>query len=167
MKPKELTEEEALKRLAASCARREQCSGQMRGRMRQWALPEEAQQRIIDYLTAHKYIDDERFSRAYAADKVKFNKWGRRKIETALTAYGVDRQTVAAVLDGIPDSDYLESLLPLLRAKDKSLHGGLTPYQRRYKLMSYGLSRGYDMALVSRCVGFDGADPILDLPPEE
>lgn len=154
MYKKEMTEEEALRRLAADCARREHCRGQMRGRMRQWGMDEEAQQRVIDYLVAHKYVDDERFCRLFVKDKLKFNKWGRRKIEAALAAYGTDRATVQAALAEVTDDDYLEVLRPLLRAKDKSLRCA-DGYERRRKLMAFALGRGFDMHLVSRCLGSD------------
>lgn len=154
MYKKEMTEEEALRRLAADCARREHCRGQMHGRMRQWGMDEEAQQRVIDYLVAHKYVDDERFCRLFVKDKLKFNKWGRRKIEAALAAYGTDRATVQAALAEVTDDDYLDVLRPLLRAKDKSLRCA-DGYERRRKLMAFALGRGFDMHLVSRCLGSD------------
>ncbi len=154
MYKKDMTEEEALRRLAADCARREHCRGQMRSRMRQWGMDEEAQQRVIDYLVAHKYVDDERFCRLFVKDKLKFNKWGRRKIEAALAAYGTDRATVQAALAEVTDDDYLDVLRPLLRAKDKSLRCA-DGYERRRKLMAFALGRGFDMHLVSRCLGSD------------
>ena len=154
MYKKEMTEEEALRRLAADCARREHCRGQMGGRMRQRGMDEEAQQRVIDYLVAHKYVDDERFCRLFVKDKLKFNKWGRRKIEAALAAYGTDRATVQAALAEVTDDDYLDVLRPLLRAKDKSLRCA-DGYERRRKLMAFALGRGFDMHLVSRCLGSD------------
>ena len=122
--------------------------------MRQWGMDEEAQQRVIDYLVAHKYVDDERFCRLFVKDKLKFNKWGRRKIEAALAAYGTDRATVQAALAEVTDDDYLDVLRPLLRAKDKSLRCA-DGYERRRKLMAFALGRGFDMHLVSRCLGSD------------
>jgi hypothetical protein len=81
-----MTEEKALSALAALCARGEHCTGEMNDKMVRWGLDEEARRRIIEYLVGHQYVDDERYCRAFVNDKVKYDRWGRRKIEQALWA---------------------------------------------------------------------------------
>ena len=90
-KDKQITEQQALSRLMALCARSEHSSGEMLQKMRLWGLDEEAQARVMERLTADRYVDDERFTRAFVNDKIRYNQWGRRKIEQALWAKGVDR----------------------------------------------------------------------------
>ena len=155
MYKKEMTEEEALRRLAADCARREHCRGQMRGRMRQWGMDEEAQQRVIDYLVAHKYVDDERFCRLFVKDKLKFNKWGRRKIAEAMRQKRIPSDIQAEALADISDDDCAEVLAPLLKAKARTIKAG-SDYERRMKLVRYALGRGFGMQEINRCLG-DGA----------
>ena len=81
---KQLTEKEALSKLMAVCARGEHCCQEMREKMMRWGIDSSAQQRIIDQLTDRQFIDEERFTRMFVSDKLRFNKWGRRKIELAL-----------------------------------------------------------------------------------
>ena len=81
---KQKTEQEALIALTALCASGEHCVREMIDKMTRWELPEEAQARVMEYLTKHQYINEERYTRAFVMDKIRYNKWGRRKIEQAL-----------------------------------------------------------------------------------
>ena len=86
----EISEKEALLRLAALCAQGEHCQWEMTEKLRKWEIGEEAQARIMQKLVSGRYVDDERFARAFAMDKVRYNKWGRRKVEQALWQKHID-----------------------------------------------------------------------------
>ena len=69
---KQKTEQEAYLTLAALCAQAEHCQWEMVEKMRKWEIPEEAQARIMERLVKERYVDDERFARAFAKDKVLY-----------------------------------------------------------------------------------------------
>ena len=143
---KPITEKEALAKLTALCARGEHSSGEMLDKLNRWGIADEAAQaRIMAYLTQHRYVDDERFTRAFARDKIVYNKWGRRKIEQALWAKGIDKATQAKILDEIDDFSYIEVLKPLLKAKQRTL-------KVRGKLVRYALSRGFTFDIIRQCI---------------
>lgn len=150
-KQKTVSEQEALQKLAALCARAEHSSGEMIDRMRRWQLPDDARQRVLDRLIDGKYVDDERYSRMFAHDKIAFDRWGRRKIEMALYKKGVTRNVYATVLDEIPDSDYVAALRPLLAAKRKAITAG-NDYEAGAKLIKFALSRGFGMEIIRQCI---------------
>lgn len=154
-----MTEEQALSRLAAECSRAEHCSGEMLAKMRRWALPEDAQARIMAYLTEHKYVDDERFARAFVADKIRYSKWGRRKIEQALWMKGVEKSISQPVLDETDSGEYLSVLRPLLRSKRKTTRAG-SEYELNMKLVKFALSRGFTMDIIRQVI--DDADEMGD-----
>ena len=81
-----MTYEMALQRLTALCASAEHCEYEMTEKMRKWEVDESDRQRIVEYLRDAKFVDDERYARAFVKDKIKYNKWGRRKVEQALWA---------------------------------------------------------------------------------
>ena len=81
---KQKTETEAYLTLAALCAQAEHCQWEMLEKMRRWELSDEAQARVMERLVNERYVDDERYTRAFVKDKVRYNKWGRRKVEQAL-----------------------------------------------------------------------------------
>ena len=155
----EITEQEALSRLAALCSRGEHSSGERIEKMQRWQLDEMAQARILERLVHDKYVDDERFARAFIHDKLRYNHWGRRKIEQALWQKGVDRDVYAPLLDAVSDEDYLAELRPLLRQKSRSVKAD-SDYERNMKLIKFALGRGFTMDIIRQCI--DGAEDIAD-----
>jgi hypothetical protein len=81
---KNITEQEAFLQLAALCAQAEHCEQEMRDKLKRWELDTAAADRIIVRLQKERYIDDARYARAFVKDKIRYNKWGRRKVEQAL-----------------------------------------------------------------------------------
>lgn len=154
MKKEEETQQ-AFKKLAALCAKGEHCSGEMLNKMRLWGLDEEAQATNMSKLVAGKYIDDERYCRFFVNDKIKYNKWGRRKIEQALWQKQMDESISQRILDEIDDSEYLQVLKPLLKSKEKSIKAN-NDYERKMKLMKFAIGRGFSMNLIRQCI--DGID---------
>lgn len=147
----EITEDQVLNRLTALCARGEHCEGEMREKMRRWGVDTDTQDRIIAYLVANRYVDDERYTRFFIKDKMQFNKWGRRKIEQALFAKRVKDEISQPLLDEIGKNEWKGILLPLLEAKQKSITTG-TPYEQKAKLMKFALSRGFTMDIIRACM---------------
>ena len=66
---KQKTEQEAYLTLAALCAQSEHCQWEMTEKMLRWEIPDEAQTRIMDRLIKERYVDDERFARAFVKDR--------------------------------------------------------------------------------------------------
>ena len=118
---KEMTEQEAYLQLAALCAQAEHCEQEMRDKMRRWELDETVQNRIVDRLIKERYVDDERYARAFVKDKIRYNKWGRRKVQQALWKKRIDADIQQRVLDEIEEKEYLDILRPLLKQKRKSI----------------------------------------------
>ncbi len=156
---KEMTEQQALLKLSALCAQAEHCSYEMTEKMHRWGLPDEVQARIMARLTQERYIDDERYSRLFVREKIKFNKWGRRKVAQALMAKRIDHETIQHVLDDVDDEEYLAVLRPLLKSKRRQLKP-MTPYEATSRLVRFALSRGFTMDLIRQCI--DVTDEIED-----
>lgn len=148
---KEMTEQQALSRLAALCSRGEHCTGEMRDKMRRWGVADEAQERIVNYLVEHKYIDDERFARAFVHDKLEYNGWGRRKIEQALRLKRVASDILDRVLDETEGDSYEEKLRPLLAQKRKSIKAK-DARELTMKLIRFAMGRGYTYEQIRNCL---------------
>ena len=101
-----LTEEEAFARLSAQCATAEHCAHEINEKMVRWQLDDDIRKRIIQRLTEERYIDERRYCRAFTADKLRYNKWGRHKIAQALAMKHIDRTLVNEALDGIDEEEY-------------------------------------------------------------
>lgn len=148
---KPITEAQALKRLGDLCAKTEHCSGEIIEKMYKMGLPEDAKTRIMEKLTKYSYVDDERFTNAYVYDKIRYNKWGRRKIEQALWAKRIDNKIANLVLDAVPDEEYLSVLRPLIKSKYPTIKAE-TDYERSVKLIKYALGKGFTFDLIKQCI---------------
>lgn len=139
-----MTEEQVLNKLTTLCARGEHCQQEMLDKMRKWEIEEDVQARVMEYLLKEKFIDEERYTRLFVEEKIKFNKWGRKKLEQALYMKRIPRSIYAPILDEVDEDNYEEILRPLLEAKRKSVTGK-SEYEIRGKLIRFALSRGFDM----------------------
>ena len=151
---KEMTEQEAYLQLAALCAQAEHCQQEMRDKMRCWELDETVQNRIIARLVKERYIDDERYTRAFVKDKIRYNKWGRRKVQQALWMKHIDTDIQQRVLDEIDEKEYLDVLRPLLKQKRKSIKAA-NDYELNQKLVRFALSRGFTFDIIRQCLDVD------------
>ena len=148
---KPMSEEQALARLTALCASAEHCTGEMIDKMTKWEISEEAQVRIMEHLVKNKYIDDERYCRAFVHDKMEYNHWGRRKIEQALYVKHVDKAIQKTVLDEIPDEDFIDILRPLIVQKRRQTRAN-SEYEMNMKLMRFAASRGFTIEQIRQCI---------------
>ena len=73
------SENDAYLTLAALCAQAEHCQYEMLEKMRRWELPEDAQARVMQRLVSERYVDDERYTRAFVKDKVRQRALCRRR----------------------------------------------------------------------------------------
>ena len=151
---KEMTEQEAYLQLAALCAQAEHCQQEMRDKMRRWELDETVQNRIIARLVKERYIDDERYTRAFVKDKIRYNKWGCRKVQQALWMKHIDTDIQQRVLDEIDEKEYLDVLRPLLKQKRKSIKAA-NDYELNQKLVRFALSRGFTLDIIRQCLDVD------------
>ena len=149
-----MTYEMALQRLSALCASAEHCEYEMTEKMRKWEVEESDCERIMEYLRKAKFVDDERYARAFVKDKIKYNKWGRRKVEQGLWAKHIAEDIRQRVLDEVDESQYKSVLTDLLKSKRRSIKAA-NDYEMNRKLIKFALSRGFDYSIVRHCIDCD------------
>ena len=158
---KEMTEQEAYLQLAALCAQAEHCQQEMRDKMKRREIDETVQNRIIARLVKERYIDDERYARAFVKDKIRYNKWGRRKVQQALWQKRIDDDIQRRVLDEIEEKEYLDVLRPLLKQKRKTIKAQ-SDYELNQKLMRFALSRGFTFDIIRQCIDVEEEPEFVD-----
>jgi regulatory protein len=151
---KEMTEQEAFLQLAALCAQAEHCEQEMRDKLKRWGFDESVQNRIIERLVRERYIDNERYARAFVKDKIRYNKWGKRKVQQALWLKRIDKDIQQRVLDEIDDNEYLSVLRPLLKQKRKTVRAE-SDYEMNRKLVRFALGRGFTLDIIRQCLDVD------------
>lgn len=155
------TEQEAYLTLSALCAQAEHCQWEMKEKMRRWELTEEAQARVMQRLVSERYVDDERYARAFVKDKVRYNKWGRRKVEQALWQKHIDESVRQQVLDEVDDDEYISILRPMLQQKRKSTKAS-SDYELNGKLIKFAMSHGFTMDIIKQCINVEDDDEFLE-----
>ena len=149
-----MTAQEAYLQLAALCAQAEHCEQEMRDKMKRWEIDESVQNQVIGRLTKERYIDNERYARAFVKDKIRYNKWGRRKVQQALWLKRIDEEIQQRVLDEIDEKEYLNVLRPLLKQKRKSIKAQ-SDYELNQKLVRFALGRGFTFDIIRQCLDVD------------
>ncbi len=140
------THEEMLVRMAGLCAGAEQCAADIRAKILRQGFSSSEAESMIAYLQTNKYIDDSRYARAYAADKVRFSGWGRMKVIMGLRAKGMSDTIISQALAYIPEKDYQEALGKVLLSKARSLD--LQDVKERQKLYRHAASRGFESQFI-------------------
>lgn len=158
---KEKTEQEAYLQLAAMCAQAEHCEQEMRDKMKRWGIEPDAQDRVVARLVKERYVDNERYARAFVKDKIRYNKWGRRKVMQALWMKRIDDDIQRSVFDEIDDKEYIDVLVPLLKQKRKTIKAK-SDYELNQKLVRFALSRGFDFSIIRQCMDVDDEMAELD-----
>lgn len=156
---KEVTEQGAYLQLAQLCARSEHCQYEMTEKMRRWGMSDEAQARVMQRLVSERYVDDERYARAFVRDKIRYNKWGQRKVEQALWLKRIDDDIRSRVLAEVDDEAYTSVLKPLLKQKGSAVRAD-SDYERNQKLVKFALGRGFTYDIIRQCMDgdIDGMD---------
>ena len=145
------TENDAYLTLAALCAQAEHCQYEMLEKMRRWELPDDAQARVMAKLMKERYVDDERYAQAFVHDKIRYNKWGRRKVEQALWQKRIDEDIRKRVLDAVDDDEYISVLSLMLKQKRKTVQAN-SDYELNQKLIRLAVGRGFTFDIIRQCI---------------
>ena len=128
---------------ALLCSRSEKCVSEIQEKLKLWGLSAEESEPVVKQLIAEKYLDNERFARAYVKDKFRFNHWGKQKIAHMLRAKKISPEILELAFEEIVEDDYSEDLRKLLLEKEKSIKAK-DKYDKRNKLMRFALGRGFE-----------------------
>lgn len=141
--------ENALQRAAALCARCEQCTPDILKKLSAWGLGASDADKIIKRLEELSFVDDERFARAYAHDKLHFSSWGRRKIAQGLRMKRLPATICDAACEEFEEDEYRAVALRVMRAKTRQLKEWPLSYEAKVKVIKFAMTRGFEYNLVA------------------
>lgn len=150
---KTLSEAEALNKAAAYCTLCERCISEVKTKLDAWGTPYGSQQTIIDKLIDEKFIDEKRYCSAFVNDKLRFNHWGRIKIQAKLREKKLPRELITEALENIDEEEYNNILRTLLANKSKELKTD-EEYKKREKLLRFAASRGFEPAQIMKQMNY-------------
>lgn len=139
-------QKQVLIKAASFCAYQERTLKEVRQRLREWDLPDEEAEPLIQELITQNYLNEERFARAFVGGKFRVKKWGRLKIRQEMKLKGLSNDLIQKSLLEIDGDAYEETLKELLSKKVQGLKG--EPSQVKQKLLRFALSRGFESDIV-------------------
>lgn len=148
-----------LDRMRTLCSRREYCTDDIRKKVAGDLSKSSASlseneitagvEVVISELKKDKYLDDLRYSVAFARDKAQISGWGAAKIRYALGAKRIGREIVDEALSGIDSGRASDRLEKLLANKYGSLKGDPS---WKVKLLRFAVGRGYGYDEANRAI---------------
>ncbi|MDE6684220.1 MAG: RecX family transcriptional regulator, partial [Duncaniella sp.] len=125
-----------------------------RKKLTAWGIYPSDADKIIRRLEEMKFVDDARFARAYAHDKLVFSGWGRNKIIQGLWAKRLDREYIDASMDEIEPEEYESVCRRVIRSKIRLSKDGLSTYESKMKILRYAVQRGFEARLAGSIINW-------------
>ncbi len=110
---------------------------------------------IIKELEDSKFLDEERFSKAYALGKFRIKNWGKIKIRQGMIVKGLSEKLIQTGLSEIEKADY-DQKLRLIIQKKLEIEEALHPLEKNHKVSRYVISQGFEPELVWEILQMQG-----------
>ena len=144
---KPLTPDQVLDKMAKYCAYQERCVKDVRDKLKAFDIPEEEKQKILAYLLDNRFVDDERFAKAFVRGKINQSGWGINKIRFHLVQKGIAKDIIDETLGQTDEEVYRQKLIDILKTKSKTLRAA-TDFEKKRKLAAYAMQKGFEAILV-------------------
>jgi regulatory protein len=149
MENREQIVKEAYSKMAQLCSRSEQCSADIRKKMVAYEIMDELVEEIISKLREEKFLDDERYVKAYVSDKFRLNKWGKIKMRHYLKAKGLSDELIQTGLNEIKEEQYKKALISTLKEKAKKVKSD-DKFDKMGQIIRFAQSRGFEPEIIHR-----------------
>lgn len=145
---KTYTVEEAKRRLEKYCAYQERCHQDVTKKLREMHMIPQAIDEIIRHLLQHNFLNETRFSQAFARGKFKQKKWGKNRIRQELKMRNISAYNLKLALKEIPENEYYDTFEALFEKRVLQLRTETNPQKKRKKIADYLLYRGWESAMI-------------------
>ncbi len=136
-----------LERARRFCAYQERSAFDVRRKLHEWKVTQEAEEKIIRSLIEEDFLNEERFARVFAGGKFRIKKWGKNKIMAELRARNISDDMIEIGLGEI-NEDHYEQCLKEVMDKKKELFEDPDTYENRNKIFNYLAGRGFEKYLI-------------------
>ena len=111
---KPLTPDQVLDKMAKYCAYQERCVKDVKDKLKTFDISEEEKTKILDYLLDNRFVNDNRFAKAFVRGKVNQSGWGVNKIRFHLIQKGIDKDIIDEALGQTDNEVYRQRLIEIL-----------------------------------------------------
>lgn len=139
--------EQALSKCMDLCSRREYCAFDIREKIKKWEISPEDADQIIKRLFEEKFLDHERYCRAFVNDKFCFNHWGKVKITYYLKQKQIEASYIHDALNEI-DLDKYQGVIREEIKKKQSRVKAKNDFEKKAKIAQSLIAKGFEPGLV-------------------
>ncbi len=149
IKKQNLTPLQAFEKAKQYCGYQERCHSEVKSKLYTYSLTTPEVEECISKLIEENYLNEERFSIAYAGGKFRMKHWGKVKIKYELKKKQVSEYCVKMALAQIEDEDYLKIFEKVFEESLAALKKEKNIFIKKKKLMDYVRQRGFEIDLIS------------------
>jgi regulatory protein len=136
-----------LQKIRYFCSYQERCISEVEKKLKDLAVQSKLIPGIINQLQQDGYLNEERFSKAFAGGKFRLNKWGRNKIAFEMKIRGIPELIIQEGMTEIDDAEYLQTLKELMFHKFNEIKSDKKANIRE-KIINFAYGKGYEMELI-------------------
>ncbi len=144
---KPLTPDQVLDKMAKYCAYQERCVKDVKDKLKTFDISEEEKTKILDYLLDNRFVNDDRFAKAFVRGKVNQSGWGVNKIRFHLIQKGIDKDIIDEALGQTDNEVYRQRLIDILKTKSKTIKAD-SDFEKKRKLAAYAMQKGFEGNLI-------------------
>jgi len=136
-----------LHKAQAYCAYQDRCTSEVLQKLRDWGVDEERIPKIVESLTADKFLNDDRYAVSFVSSKFRLKHWGRIKIAYELRLKKIPSDLIASALESIDENEYATTLQTLIMRKSKEVKD-TDAFRKKQKVARFLISKGFESELV-------------------
>ncbi|MCB0458491.1 MAG: regulatory protein RecX [Flavobacteriaceae bacterium] len=147
MKSGLFTINDIMKKMENYCVYQERCHQEIENKLKEFNLIPQAKEAVLLHLLENNYLNEERFSKAFARGKFTIKKWGKQRIIRELKLKNISEYNIKSALKEIDEDDYRNTFDELAEKRLKEIKER-NIYKKRKKLADYLLYRGWESDMV-------------------
>lgn len=144
---KPLSPDQVLDKMAKYCAYQERCTKDVTEKLNTFEIPAKEKDDILNYLIDNRFVDNNRFAKAFVRGKINQSGWGLNKIRFHLAQKGIDKAIIDEALQTYDEETYRQRLLDILKSKAKIVKAE-NDFEKNRKLAAYAMQKGFEANLV-------------------
>lgn len=147
----------ALDKMAKYCAYQERCVKDVTDKLKTFELTEKERNEILNYLIDNRFVNNERFAKAFVKGKINQSGWGLNKIRFHLMQKDIDKAIIDEALESFDEEAYRQRLVDVLKSKAKTVKAA-NDFEKNRKLAAYAMQKGFEANLVWEVIKEDLGD---------
>ena len=144
---KPLSPEQVLDKMAKYCAYQERCVKDVTEKLKTFEIGDKEKEAILSYLIDNRFVNNERFAKAFVRGKINQSGWGLNKIRFHLMQKGISKELIDEALQAFDEEMYRQRLIEVLTTKAKTVKAA-NDFEKKRKLAAYAIQKGFEAPLV-------------------